>query len=190
MYKPDEECRQLIMAIKTICTEKGIKPHKLAQKAGISTSTMSYLMNGKTNPQLYTLLAICNVLDVSISDLLSTEKQDGGEESWKEEKKMPLWKVSKRLPGHWGFLCGNFCGFRSKNPVREKTGLFAVMSWPPPRNRKTSSGSIRFFWKSSNINVSDDGQENASGKSLIGPFPEAFCNLSTAVINGVENLFR
>lgn len=98
VYKPDEECRQLIMAIKTICTEKGIKPHKLAQKAGISTSTMSYLMNGKTNPQLYTLLVICNVLDVSISDLLSTEKQDGGEESWKEEKKL-LSSYRKLSPG-------------------------------------------------------------------------------------------
>lgn len=88
VYKPDEECRQLIMAIKAICTEKGIKPHTLAQKAGISTSTMSYLMNGKTNPQLYTLLAICNVLDVSINDLLSTGKQDGSEESWEDEKKL------------------------------------------------------------------------------------------------------
>lgn len=88
MYKPDEECKQLIMAIKTICAEKGIKPHKLAQRAGISTSTMSYLMNGKTNPQLYTLLAICNVLDVSINDLLSTGKPDDGEESWGEEKQL------------------------------------------------------------------------------------------------------
>ena len=51
MYKLDEESRQLIIALKTICAEKGIKPHKLAQKAGISTSTMSYLMNGKTNPE-------------------------------------------------------------------------------------------------------------------------------------------
>ena len=88
MYKPDEECRQLIIALKTVCAEKGIKPHKLAQKAGISTSTMSYLMNGKTNPQLYTLLAICNVLDVSINDLLSTGKEDAGEERWGEEKKL------------------------------------------------------------------------------------------------------
>lgn len=55
-------------------------------------------MNGKTNPQLYTLLAICNVLDVSISDLLSTEKQDGGEESWKEEKKL-LSSYRKLSPG-------------------------------------------------------------------------------------------
>lgn len=44
-------------------------PHALANKAGISTSTISYLVNGKTKPQIYTILMLCNVLEVRISDL-------------------------------------------------------------------------------------------------------------------------
>lgn len=44
-------------------------PHALAKEAGISTSTISYLVNGKTKPQVYTILMLCNVLGVRISDL-------------------------------------------------------------------------------------------------------------------------
>lgn len=47
-------------------------PHAMAKEAGISTSTISYLVNGKTNPQVYTILLLCNVLRVRISDLFDT----------------------------------------------------------------------------------------------------------------------
>lgn len=69
MYKPDEECKAMINKLKKICELKNITPHALAKEAGISTSTMSYLMNGKTKPYVYTILMLCNVLDISISEL-------------------------------------------------------------------------------------------------------------------------
>ena len=62
MHDPDEECRAMIAAIKRLCEQKNMTPHALAKEAGISTSTISYLINGKTKPQVYTILLLCNVL--------------------------------------------------------------------------------------------------------------------------------
>ena len=69
MYDPDEECKAMIAAIKRLCEQKNMTPHALAKEAGISTSTISYLVNGKTKPQVCTVLLLCNVLGVRISDL-------------------------------------------------------------------------------------------------------------------------
>lgn len=69
MYDPDEECKAMIAAIKRLCEQKNMSPHALAKEAGISTSTISYLVNGKTKPQVCTVLMLCNVLGVRISDL-------------------------------------------------------------------------------------------------------------------------
>lgn len=73
MYYPDRDCSAMIEAIKKECEKKHFSPHDLAQKAGISTSTVSYLLNEKTKPQLYTILQICNALDLSIGQLLDRE---------------------------------------------------------------------------------------------------------------------
>ena len=69
MYDPDEECKAMIATIKRLCEQKNMTPHALAKEAGISTSTISYLVKGKTKPQIYTILMLCNVLGVRISDL-------------------------------------------------------------------------------------------------------------------------
>lgn len=69
MYNPDAECKEMIEALKRICKQKGIKPHALARKAGISTSTISYILNGRTRPQVYTILVLCNALGIQIGDL-------------------------------------------------------------------------------------------------------------------------
>ena len=70
MYDPDEECKAMIDAIKRLCEQKHITLHALAKEAGIATSTISYLVNGKTKPQVCTILMLCNVLGVRISDLI------------------------------------------------------------------------------------------------------------------------
>lgn len=69
MYNPNEECKEMIATIKRLCEQKNMTPHALAKEAGMSTSTISYLVNGKTKPQIYTILVLCNVLGVRISDL-------------------------------------------------------------------------------------------------------------------------
>ncbi len=73
MYNPDKECKEMIDALRRICNKKGIKPHALAQKAGISASTISYILNGKTKPQVYTMLILCNALGIKITDLFERE---------------------------------------------------------------------------------------------------------------------
>lgn len=72
MYDPDEECKAMIAALKRLCEQKNMTPYALAKEAGISTSTISYLVNGKTKPQVYTVLMLCNVLGVKISDLFDS----------------------------------------------------------------------------------------------------------------------
>ena len=76
MYNPDEECKAMVAALKKLCEQKGMSPHALAKEAGISTSTISYLMKGKTRPQVYTLLELCNVLGVSINELFDRPDAD------------------------------------------------------------------------------------------------------------------
>lgn len=86
VYNPDEEYERMLVALKKFREKKGLSANGLAKKAGISTSTMSYLVNGRTKPQLYTLLVICNVLGISIGDLFEGEGCSPEEE--KEEEKL------------------------------------------------------------------------------------------------------
>lgn len=77
MYNPDEECKAMIAALKKLCEQRGVSPHAVAIKAEISISTMSYIMKGETNPQVYTLLQLCNTLSVQIgrNGLVNLEKK-------------------------------------------------------------------------------------------------------------------
>ena len=76
MYNPGEECKSMAAALKRLCEQEGMSPHAVAIKAGISTSTMSYIMKGENNPQVYTVLQLCNALGVQIGDLFD-RKNDG-----------------------------------------------------------------------------------------------------------------
>lgn len=69
MYNPDEECEKLIQNIKTLCKIKAVSINMTAKKAGLSSSALNELMNGKTRPQVYTLFKLCNALGVSINEL-------------------------------------------------------------------------------------------------------------------------
>lgn len=76
MYNPDKECKAMIAALKKICEQKNMTPYAVAKEAGISSSTVSYIMSGRTKPQIYTILMMCNVLGVTISQLF--EEKDAG----------------------------------------------------------------------------------------------------------------
>ena len=56
MYDPENDCKKLVLKLKKLCEEKGKSSYMLAKEAGISPSTLSYLLNGKTKPQVYTVL--------------------------------------------------------------------------------------------------------------------------------------
>lgn len=87
MYEPDEECREMIAKISRLCKQRHITPHALAKQAGLSTSTISYLLSEKTKPQVYTILQICRVLDISICDLFMQDIQTLEKSFSAEEKK-------------------------------------------------------------------------------------------------------
>lgn len=97
MYDPAKECENVIKKLKKMCKEKDISYYALAKKAGISTSTIYSIMNGKNTPQIFTLLKICNVLEISIHYLIddSMEYKDRIIISEDEEKLLNLYK---RLP--------------------------------------------------------------------------------------------
>jgi len=87
MYNPNEECKIMIDTLKNLCEQKGMKPHALAKKAGISTSTISYIMSGKTKPQIYTILTLCNALEVNLSELFNRDPEVLPEEQAEKEMK-------------------------------------------------------------------------------------------------------
>ena len=70
MHKPDEEYQLMLDKLKMICKQKNITHYALAKATGMSTSSISCLMKGKTKPYIYTMLIICDALDVSIAELL------------------------------------------------------------------------------------------------------------------------
>lgn len=73
MYDIANTSHSLGDKLQKACAVRGITPTALAKKAKISSSTMSYIMNGKTFPHIYTLLQICNVLEIPLSELIVWE---------------------------------------------------------------------------------------------------------------------
>lgn len=90
MYNPDEACDEMINTLNRICREKKISWNTLAKEAGISSSTISYLMRGKSRPQVYTMLMLCNVLGVQFSDLFDEESVET--ENRTEEKLLEIYR--------------------------------------------------------------------------------------------------
>lgn len=88
MYYIEEECNKLINRIQKACNEKGWSNYVLSKKADVSTSTVHGIMNGKTRPQIYTLLQICNALDMSVEELFggtASKKEENTESEWSAE---------------------------------------------------------------------------------------------------------
>lgn len=90
MYNPDKACDEMIEALNRICHEKKISWNTLAKESGLSSSTISYLMRGKSRPQVYTILMLCNVLGVRFSELF--EESDAVNECENEEKLLEVYR--------------------------------------------------------------------------------------------------
>ncbi len=86
MYNTEEKCTELSEKLKKICEAKGNTPYKLAKKAGISSSTISGFLKGKTKPRIDTLLIICNQLEISMTDFL--DERGRMEKYVKEEEEL------------------------------------------------------------------------------------------------------
>ena|SRR5690606_1896009 len=58
-----------IFRIKEILKEKGMSSEKLAELIGMSPVSLSYIVNGKKNTGVKTLVEIASALDVEVKDL-------------------------------------------------------------------------------------------------------------------------
>ena len=80
MYTPDKDYQHMHDKLNILRKQKNISKYALAKATGMSTSSMSNLLNGKTKPYLYNMLLICNVLQVPLGELL--EKDNYENEEW------------------------------------------------------------------------------------------------------------
>ena len=69
MYDTKEKCRELAAKFKQLCTERGTTPYKIARHSGLSSSTVSCFLTGKTVPRIDTMMILCNQLGISITDI-------------------------------------------------------------------------------------------------------------------------
>ena len=55
--------------------QQALSVRDLATKSGISKSELSYIILGRTIPNIYTLHSICNALDISLSDFFDFDDE-------------------------------------------------------------------------------------------------------------------
>lgn len=93
MYDPDQEYQNMLETLKTICKQKNVSQYALAKATGMSTSSICSLMKGETRPYIYTVLMICQALDISIQELFTCHNPiaDPNEEA--------MIRLYRRLPG-------------------------------------------------------------------------------------------
>lgn len=77
MYDTKEKCRELAAKFKQLCAERGTTPYKIARHSGLSSSTVSCFLTGKTVPRIDTMMILCNQLGISITDIFD-EQGNGG----------------------------------------------------------------------------------------------------------------
>ena len=63
MYDTKEKCRELAEKFKQLCAERGTTPYKIARHSGLSSSTVSCFLTGKTVPKIDTIMILCNQLE-------------------------------------------------------------------------------------------------------------------------------
>lgn len=69
MYNPKEKCAEIARTFRQLCDERGTTPYRVARNAGLSSSTVSCFLTGKTVPRIDTIMILCNELGVSVADL-------------------------------------------------------------------------------------------------------------------------
>ena len=67
--------KNVALRIDYLRSQQNLSVRDLAAKSGISKSELSYLILGKTVPNIYTLHFICNALDISLSDFFDFDDE-------------------------------------------------------------------------------------------------------------------
>ena len=94
MYNTIEKCKELAEKFKQICAERGTTPYKIAQKSGLSSSTVSCFQAATTVPRVDTLMILCNQLGISVSDFFG-EREVSQTQTEDEEN---ILKMYRNLP--------------------------------------------------------------------------------------------
>lgn len=74
MYDTKDKCRELAEKFKQLCAERGTTPYKIARHSGLSSSTVSCFLTGKTVPRIDTMMILCNRLGISITDIFDEQE--------------------------------------------------------------------------------------------------------------------
>ena len=64
MYTPDKDYQHMLDKLNILRKQKNISKYALAKATGMSTSSMSNLLNGKTKPYLYNMLLILSLIHI------------------------------------------------------------------------------------------------------------------------------
>ena len=69
MYNTREKCMEISGRFEQMCKERGTTPYRIARCSGLSSSTVSCFLTGKTVPRIDTMMILCNQLGVSVTDI-------------------------------------------------------------------------------------------------------------------------
>lgn len=73
MEKNDKQ-KILSERINGLCKEKGISYYSLSYKSTVPLTTLLHIVDGSIkNPGIFTIIQICNGLDISLKDFFDTE---------------------------------------------------------------------------------------------------------------------
>lgn len=86
-----------ILRLKDILSEKGIAGKELAEKIGVTPTSISNITQGNTFPKPETLIKIAEALDVDIRDLFISTREPKYEILFikKDNSFIPIGKISK-----------------------------------------------------------------------------------------------
>lgn len=96
-YNPEQVCENILNQIRKYSEKEGLTMSSLSKEAGISASTLSDMMNKRSKPQFYTLLKICNALDVSM-DVLIGQYIEVDDPSERPTRRLPMQRIYNSLP--------------------------------------------------------------------------------------------
>ncbi|MBQ3257979.1 MAG: helix-turn-helix transcriptional regulator [Oscillospiraceae bacterium] len=67
--------------IMELCRQQGIAPNELANRAGVSPSTVYSILGSKSKrPEVATIKKICDALEITLGQFFSTKEFDGLEQ--------------------------------------------------------------------------------------------------------------
>lgn len=90
----------VVARIKELMKAKGWNTYTLAMEAGLTTSTLYGVMNGRTQPTIVTIESLCIALNISLSDFFDIDNKTPNEIELAINDYMKLSDKDKELINH------------------------------------------------------------------------------------------